>query len=359
MQPNSPKESSELTPGAQATAIDVARSQVAKAYGGEIEPASGAQAQPTTQAHQPHATADHWERYHSAWQEYYQKYYERYYMGHLQQAQEAMTNQLQAVSQDDALDELRGTLRGEIQARVNQVKRSHHFRPIMAGLSVALLFAFLQYNQVIFANVKAYVSPGNIDPGNIIVDPAASTKVDPSLTNIVIPKINVDVPVDYNAKSDYDSQMAAMNNGLAYFGIPGASSRPGQIGNTPVAGHSSNDVFQAGDYKFIFAQLDHLQPGDTVYANYQGTRYTYTVTKKEVVQPTEVSKLAYSTDKPLLTLITCTPVGTAAQRLLVTAEQISPNPSSASAKPADTTETTAAAIPGTQPTLLERLFGRH
>lgn len=348
MQPNTPQDSTELTPEAQATAVSIARNQVEQAYSN----------QPAT--HQPHATPDHWQQYHSAWQEYYQKYYERYYMGHMQQAQQAMAHQLKStISQDDALDELRGTLRGEIRARVNSVRRSHHFKPIMAGLGVALVFAFLQYNQLLIANVKAYVSPGNIDPTNIIVDPSASTKVDPSLTNIVIPKINVDVPVDYNAKPDYDSQMASMNHGLAYFGIPGANSKPGQVGNTPVAGHSSNDVFQAGDYKFIFAQLDHLQIGDTIYANYQGTRYTYSVTKKEVVLPTEVSKLAYATDKPVLTLITCTPVGTAAKRLLVTAEQINPSPAGAAAKPADSTNVSTTAIPGTQPTLLERLFGRR
>lgn len=355
MHPDSSKNTNDMTPEAQATAVSIARRRVDEAYGGDTEPTSRA-AQPQ---HQPHATNDHWQRYHSAWQEYYQKYYERYYMGHLQQAQQAMSHQLNTISQDDALDELRGTLRGEIQSRVTNLRRSHHFKPIMAGLAVALLFAFLQYNQLLIANVKAYVSPGNIEPGNIIVDPGVSTKVDPSLTNIIIPKINVDVPVNYNAKPDYDSQMAAMNNGLAYFGIAGANSKPGQVGNTPVAGHSSNDVFQAGDYKFIFAQLDHLQIGDTIYANYQGTRYTYTVTKKEVVLPTEVKKLVYPTDKPLLTLITCTPLGTAEKRLLVTAEQINPSPSNAATKPAENPTDETIAIPGTQPTLLERLFGRR
>ena len=153
--------------------------------------------------------------------------------------------------------------------------------------------------------------------------------------------------------------MAAMQNGVAHFAIPGASSHPGEIGNTVLSGHSSNDLFDPGDYKFIFAQLEKLQKGDTVYANYKGVRYTYVITGTEVVKPTEVSKLIYDTDKPILTLITCTPLGTSRDRLLVTAEQVSPDP--VKSAPAPTTAADAganAAMPGASaPTLIEKLFG--
>ena len=147
-----------------------------------------------------------------------------------------------------------------------------------------------------------------------------------------------------------------MEKGVAHFAIPGASSKPGQIGNTAISGHSSNDLFDSGDYKFIFAQLDRLEVGDTIYANYEGKRYTYVVTNKEVVTPKEVSKLVYPTDKPVLTLITCTPLGTALNRLLVTAEQVSPDP--AAAAPSQQVESgNDAAMPGSAPTLFEKLFG--
>ena len=154
----------------------------------------------------------------------------------------------------------------------------------------------------------AYVSPGNIDPQNIVIDPNTVIAVGPE-PRLIIPKINVDVPVLYDVGSDFDSQMAAMSKGVAHFAIPGASSHPGQIGNTVIAGHSSNDLLDSGDYKFIFAQLDKLVVGDTIYANYGSKRYTYTVTNKEVVKPNQVDKLTYATTKPILTLITCTPVG--------------------------------------------------
>lgn len=383
--PTSPSSQPQLTPtdssapqSHQEAATNVVRNQVDSAYTqASIEQE---QTNPYERSHTDHVqpTAEHWKQYHSAWQDYYQQYYERYYAGHLHQAHQALaqvtvpqtehdkqqiiaSNQPESVSQDEALYDLRNRLVGNVQEAAKKVRKSRHFIPITAAVCVMLLFAFLQYNQILIATVNAYISPGSIDPQNIIADPTTSTSVDPASTQIVIPKINVDVPVDYNATPDHDSQMAAMKNGLAYFGIPGADSKPGQIGNTPVAGHSSNDVLESGNYKFIFAQLDKIDKGDTVYANYQGTRYTYTVTSKVIVLPTEVSKLVYQTDKPLLTLITCTPLGTAQKRLLVTAEQVSPSPTKAVQAPADSGKDTGSSvsIPGSAPTIFERLFGQR
>jgi sortase A len=339
---------------------------------------------PYDRTHQANATqiqAEHWKHYHSAWQDYYQKYYERYYVGQVYRAQQALearvneasmggvalsqtttpapTNEPEkpeTLSRDEALYDLRGKLRDKLQTSAVKVRESRHFVPITAAVCVMLLFLFLQYNRVLFANVEAYISPGNIDPANIIINPTTDVVVssDPKL---IIPKINVDVPVIYDTQPDTASQLKAMENGVAYFGIPGANSRPGQVGNTVLSGHSSNDVIDKGDYKFIFARLDRLTKGDTVYVNYEGKRYTYTVTKTEVVKPTEVSKLVYPTTKPILTLITCTPLGTSLNRLLVTTEQVSPDPNAASAAPAATTSGEPTAIPGNSPTFLQRVFG--
>jgi sortase A len=220
-----------------------------------------------------------------------------------------------------------------------------------------VVFLFLQYNRVLFANVEAYVSPGNIDPANIIVDPNVSVPISKE-PKLIIPKINVDVPVVYDTKPDQASQLKAMENGVAWFGIPGASSRPGQVGNTVISGHSSNDLFDGGNFKFIFARLEQLNIGDTFYLNYEGTRYTYSIVRTEVVKPTDVSKLIYETNKPVVTLITCVPVGTSQNRLLVTAEQISPNPTVA--KPAPNTQDESGdseEMPGNSPTFLNRIFG--
>ena len=153
--------------------------------------------------------------------------------------------------------------------------------------------------------------------------------------------------------------MSAMEKGIAHFAIAGANAVPGQIGNAVFAAHSSNDAFARGDYKFIFAKNEKLVKDDLIYMNYEGKRYTYSVTTTEVVMPNEVSKVQIQTDKPMLTLISCVPLGTAEKRLLVFAEQISPNPSGAeAAETSDTATPEATNIPGQpSPTLLEKLFG--
>lgn len=329
-----------------------------------------------TQENNADVQPEQWKQYHSAWQDYYQKYYERYYIGQAYRAQQELENSAaqpqnptntfaalpeeaateNSFSRDEALYELRSKLVGKIQGSAIKARKSRHFIPIAAAGCVVLLFLFLQYNRVLIANVQAYVSPGNVDPANIIVDPSTSLVVSP-VPKLIIPKINVDVPVDYNALPDYDSQMRAMENGVAYFGIPGASSKPGQIGNTVISGHSSNDIIDQGSYKFIFARLDQLDIGDTVFLNYNSKRYTYSITKKEVVSPNQVNKLVYPLDKPVLTLITCTPLGTSLNRLLVTAEQISPSPSEAESAPPIAAGQASASIPGNSPTFLQRIFG--
>jgi sortase A len=398
---------SPATTDSQTAAANVIRTQIDALYGGNVtaspQPVPQQQqplqqhAQPVAQAQQlqedtnpydrthsahPQPQADQWKQYHSAWQTYYQKYYEGYYASQTpiaatQTPAVASTQLTQAIgshsndyfsqqtdlaattdelNKDQALFELRQKLLGKVQTSAKKIRGSRHFVPIAASLIVVLLFVFIQYNRVFIATVNAYVSPGSIDQQNIVIDPAADSAVSAD-SRLVIPKINVDVPAIYGVGNDHDSQMAAMSNGVAHFAIPGASSHPGQVGNTVLSGHSSNDLFDGGDYKFIFAQLEKMAVGDTIYANYESKRYTYVVTKMEVVKPTEVGKLVYQTDKPMLTLITCTPLGTSLNRLLVSAEQVSPDPTAAAVAPVADVSAQAAGIPGDGPTLFERLFG--
>jgi len=321
---------------------------------------------------------DQWKQYHTQWQNYYQQYYERYYLSQLATRQQKLAgHQLTAsttpamvtagepepetLNKSQAVNELRDQLLNKVRERTSKVRRSRHFVPIAAALIVAMSFGFLQYNSVIFATFKSFVSPGSIKPANLIVDPTTDTKVSDE-PKINIPKINVDYHVSYDVPSIEESVVQEkLKLGVVHYPIPGANAMPGQKGNTVILGHSSNDVFDDGVAKFAFVQLDNLQKGDTFYLNYQGTRYTYSVTEKKVIKPTQVGELVLNTDKPMATLVTCTPIGTALNRLVVFAEQISPDPDMATAAP----EVPAASsdnthIPGdSSPTLFERLFGSN
>lgn len=318
-----------------------------------------------------HASPEGWDEYHSAWQRYYKEYFHRYYSGHIMQTRAAYESQAGRVREleskaseltpEQAMDDLRSQLRVKIAEKSKKVRKSRHFMPVLVASVVMFVFLFLQYNRVVFAYANAYVSPGAIDPANIIVDPNSNVNVskDPRL---IIPKINVDVPVIYNntmgstQQETYKKQMDAMAKGVAWFGIAGADSRPGQNGNTVLSGHSSNDWFDLGDLKFVFANLEKLKKDDTVYVNYNGIRYTYQVTSTKVVLPTELAALQLGDNKPMLTLLTCTPLGTSEKRLLVFAEQISPDPASAKTAPSTAPDSNSTEIPGVKSKFLGGLF---
>ena len=71
--------------------------------------------------------------------------------------------------------------------------------------------------------------------------------------------------------------------------------------------------------------MPKIQINDQIYLNKDNIEYIYKVNNIFEVTPdkTEVMMLG---NQSQLTLITCTPVGTATRRLIVQAEQISPDP---------------------------------
>lgn len=332
---------------------------------------AGAPRQPT--ANQKAA----WQQYHSAWQNYYQQYYERYYLGQVKKAEERLAEQAKAhdtdtpnataattdepeeLTQSQAMGDLRSRLLSSIRNGANKVRHSRHFIPAVAGISVMVLFLALQYNRVFFSYVAAYTSPGDLDAQSYIISPYDSTNVGPD-PKLIIPKIAVDVPIVWDANAASQASLnAAMDKGVVWFNIPGANAKPGEVGNFVVSGHSSNDWLDNGKYKFIFARLEQMQKGDNIYVNYNGKRYTYTVTGSQVVKPTDVHALQTNATKPTMTLITCVPLGTDLNRLLVTAEQVSPDPSSAKKEASQTTtnnnSNSKSAMPGNSPTFVQRV----
>ena len=345
----------------------------------------------------PKINSESWKRYHSAWQDYYQKYYSEYYSKaartyiekeKLKEAREKADEEelLKSLTRSSAklgknpgmslgtggatqasayqTSESDGGIRAELRQKIRKkatdsakkTRRHRHLVPILAGVFVVLLVLFLQYNRLIFAPIMAYVSPGNAPASEIeAIDPTITQAVsaDPRL---IIPKLNVDVPVHFGIP--LDQVMSAMNNGVAHYRIAGASAYPGEIGNTVITGHSAGDVYSSNQYKYIFSGLERLENGDLIYLNYNSIRYTYRVVKKEVVEPTDVASLIVQTDKPLLTLVTCTPLGTSRYRLLVTAEQISPDYEGANTAETSTNVDTGTdeALPSNEPSFFEGIW---
>ncbi len=100
-----------------------------------------------------------------------------------------------------------------------------------------------------------------------------------------------------------------------------------------------------------------MDNGDIFYLNYGAKRYTYKVTLKKVITPTDVSALS-QTSIPTVTLFTCDPPGTNVNRLIIQAEQIDPSPSSAKVNSNQPTKVNDKnPLPSVAPSLWDRIFG--
>ena len=387
------------------TAAAIARKKVLAAYAESAQKAAMSNAAGGTDtAHlkdvpiTTRINSESWKKYHSAWQNYYQKYYSEYYSKAAQDyiAKERLKDAREKAEEEEILSSLTKFSKkteqktgmplntevsangsavenpDEISSRLKKVirkkatdsakksRRARRYIPIVAGVFVVLLILFLQYNRLIFAPIMAYVSPGNAPASSIeAIDPTVTQTVSPE-PRLIIPKLNVDVPVHFGVP--LDGVMDAMADGVAHYRIAGASAYPGEVGNLVITGHSAGDVYSSNPYKYIFSGLERLDDGDLIYVNYNSVRYTYRVIKKEVVDPSNVAALVVNTDKPLLTLVTCTPLGTSRYRLLVTAEQISPdwNNEASGAQTDDDTPTvdqnSEPALPSNEPSFFEGIW---
>jgi sortase A len=136
--------------------------------------------------------------------------------------------------------------------------------------------------------------------------PANNAAIDPSLTRLIIPKINL------------DSFVVEGTSHKALLRGPGRlknSAEPGQPGNVIISAH--RDTF--------FRHVFELGKGDQVQVQHGGKTAVYEVTEKKVVDPDNVEVLRQTKD-PRLTLITCYPtyyIGPAPDRAIVIAKLVS------------------------------------
>lgn len=135
---------------------------------------------------------------------------------------------------------------------------------------------------------------------------------------VVIPKINVEAPIVYLTTTDNNAILEAIKNGVGHYQ---GTALPGRMGNVFLTGHSSYYWWSKGKYNQVFALLDQLTAGDLIYIYYQGERFVYRVNQSFVVKPSQVEVLSPS-PKPILTLMTCTPVGTNLKRLIVQSDLV-------------------------------------
>ncbi len=254
----------------------------------------------------------------------------------------------------------RSHIKKQILKKVNvsaktQAKAKEHFRSLVFGLStgiIVLIVALFGFFNEMF--IAPFVQPSrHVSATPIIVsnDSFAAGET----PEVIIPKINVQIPVVYGlGTTTEDVVQKGLEDGVVHYST---TVKPGEQGNAAFFGHSSNNIFNKGHYKFAFVLLHEMQPGDTFFLTYNKTVYTYRVFDKKVVPPTEVSVLDKIEGKTATAaLITCDPPGTSTNRLVVWGEQISPDPAGATAPSAPADTNTPITLPSEGPTLLGRFW---
>ncbi len=230
---------------------------------------------------------------------------------------------LTSPSTNETTGRIRRRIRDTVSAN-GRLQAKHHIQSLLFGLGmgllvvVILLFSF--FNEYIIA---PFIQPSrNVGATPVIVSDVAASTAQPT---VIVPKINIQIPVDFTLKSDDEATVEnSLNNGVVHYS---STVLPGQNGNAAYFGHSSRNIFNNGKYKFAFVLLHELTTGDIFYVTYQGKVYAYQVFAREIVPPTQVSVLNDTKGKQATAvLITCDPPGFSTNRLVVWGEQISPSP---------------------------------
>jgi sortase A len=131
-----------------------------------------------------------------------------------------------------------------------------------------------------------------------------------SPNRVIITKIGVNAPI-------VEAKTAAVGLSKGAWRMPD-SSTPDKGGNTVLTGHRFKYLPPNNLTFFLF---DKLEKGDLVSVIWENKDYLYRIRETKVVEPTDLSILAKS-DKPILTMFTCTPVYSTSHRLVVIADLV-------------------------------------
>lgn len=218
-----------------------------------------------------------------------------------------------------------------------RIKLDPKWKPILKYVIAFLCLSIIFYVILNFRGISSNITywyqnqfgkqtPISYQTTVIKADPKSTALVSlPTIENntIYIPAINVTAPVSWHIPNEDAALTAGLEQGVIQLE---GTALPGTVGNVFITGHSSNFVWAKGAYNQIFALLHNLVNGDKVYLRYNGVTYQYQVSGSEIVKPDNLSVLN-QTQQSILTLMTCTPVGTNYRRLIITALQTYPDPS--------------------------------
>lgn len=147
---------------------------------------------------------------------------------------------------------------------------------------------------------------------------------------ISIPSLNIRAPVLLPSMKHWTSRawdlleqqmQVGLNHGTVAYPH---SAGPGRKGNLIIAGHSSppTDEAAASSFGHVFAKLPNIDIGEEISVTTASSPITYAVKEKFVVTPDMTSILEQQYDESILKLITCYPVGTTKNRMIILAKKV-------------------------------------
>lgn len=124
-----------------------------------------------------------------------------------------------------------------------------------------------------------------------------------------IPKIGLKTPVVEGASQEN------IEHAVGHLPSSGSIKDLGELNsNFAIAGH------RTATFGKFFNRLDEMEVGDELILSARGSVYTYIVSETRIIAPTEVEVTYPVKDKSLMTLITCHPMYSNKQRLIVFGE---------------------------------------
>lgn len=134
---------------------------------------------------------------------------------------------------------------------------------------------------------------------------------------IVIPSAGIESKVVFPDSASVSVLKKSLDEGAVHY--PGSVLPNYPAGNVFIFGHSSNRTFEKIPARTAFTKLNQTIPGETVELWYEGRVYAYRVARVRILRPNE-TEIYLATQKRMLTLSTCWPIGDPQNRFIVEAE---------------------------------------
>ena len=146
-------------------------------------------------------------------------------------------------------------------------------------------------------------------------------EITPYENRIIIPKLWKNIPLveveNKKVKDVKELEKVFMDELVKWIIRYPGSAKPWEKWNSFIFWHSSNFPWMKWDYNDVFALLDNVVFDDEIIVYYEQKKYIYKVREKQIIKPWNVSILKRNKWKKEISLMTCWPIWTTLNRMIV------------------------------------------